>query len=97
MTRKISSERTYLYSKILPVIILLGALVLVFLLIFTNYKSNDLAPFIAIIVMFTLGWLIYFRKLEEVYLDKDCLIVKGNRIPFKRMLSLKKVKILNML
>jgi len=87
--REISSKRTILYKKGLPIVILLCAIILVLFMIFDTRKTEEYIPFFATLTMFTLGWTIYFRKLEVVYIDKNDLIVRNKKILIKDVISVK--------
>ena len=88
--KKISHRLTFIYGKVLPVIFLLAGLAIAITFFFTDLKLKALLPLSLAIIMLTLGWVIYYRKLEVVYIDGKNLVIRDRRISFFDVISIHK-------
>jgi len=73
--QKISSERSILFKKKMPAFALLLALLYILLKVLTDYPAADLFSILGLSIITIIGWLAYFRRVKEVYLADDGLVV----------------------
>jgi hypothetical protein len=91
--KRISSRITFFHRKILPIILGIGFLILVIGYLTSSIKLElSIAMFFALLI-FLYGWLSKFRKLKDVFLGKDFIIVNGNKINFEKIISIKRVNL----
>ena len=88
--KRISSKLTYLLKRIVPIIILINIMIVFVFLTFFDFTFKELSLLIYPTIIFSIAWLDSFRKLKQVYLGENFLIVNEKKIHFNNIIDIER-------
>lgn len=91
--KQISSKIEPFIRKTLSLAALTIALILTYLIIFQRKENSP--PIAAVVFLLIMAALVYFRKSEVVYIDKNDFVVRGKKILIKDVISITKKPLLH--
>lgn len=81
---------TYFLKKIVPLIILLNVIIVFVLLNFFYFSFKELSLLVYSSIIFSIAWLDSFRKLQQVYIGENFLIVEKKRLEFSNIINIER-------
>jgi len=91
--KQISSKSEPFIRKAFSIAVLTIAVIIIYLIVFEGKENSP--PIAAVVFLLIMAALVYFRKNEVVYIDKNDFVVRGKKILIEDVISITKKPLLH--